>query len=80
MLQLKNLKHNTSPLACNIDNYSLEDIISINEYTNTLADRCRIYRNSRKVVALSIRHSTSQLITIRYPTLDAVSLTPGHHV
>lgn len=79
MLQLKNLKHNTS-LACNIDNYSLEDIININEYTKTLADRCRIYRNSRKVVALSIRHSTSQLNTIHYPTLDAVSSIPGHHI
>lgn len=79
MLQLKNLKHNTS-LACNIDNYSLEDIIIINEYTKTLADRCRIYRNSRKVVALSIRNSTSQLNTIHHPTLDDVSFSPGHHI
>lgn len=79
MLQLKNLKHNTS-LACGIDNYSLEDIININEYTKTLTDRCRIYRNSRRVAALSIRNSTSQLNRIHYPTLDDVSLSSGHHI
>lgn len=79
MLPLKNLKHNAS-LACGIDNYSLEDIIIINEHRRTLADKCRNYRNSRRVVALSIRNSTSQLNTIHYPTLDDVSLSPGHHI
>lgn len=79
MATLETLKYNI-PFECIVDNYSLEDIMSITEYDRTLAYKCRNYRNSRKIAELPIQNRTSHLNTIHYPTLDDISLSPNHNI